>query len=53
MDTESINKQLKVLIIGDSGVGKTAILFMYSENTFLSAYTSTVGVDFMTKVIHR
>ncbi|BFU24930.1 Ras family protein [Entamoeba histolytica HM-3:IMSS] len=39
----------KILIIGESGVGKTAILERYCENIFNESLLSTVGVDFKSK----
>jgi Ras-related protein Rab-1A len=36
----------KILIIGDSGVGKSCILLRFSEDTFSESYISTIGVDF-------
>ena len=41
----------KILVIGDSGVGKTAIIQRYCENKFDSDYLSTVGVDFKPKML--
>ena len=37
---------LKVVIIGDSGVGKTNLLSRYSQNLFDSSTKNTIGVDF-------
>lgn len=42
---------VKVVIIGDSGVGKTNILIRFCENQFKTNYTSTIGLDFKIKVI--
>ena len=42
---------LKLLIIGDCGVGKTNILMRYCENTFKMNYVSTIGVDFKIKTL--
>ncbi|ELP90555.1 hypothetical protein EIN_019940 [Entamoeba invadens IP1] len=39
----------KVLIIGESGVGKTAVLERYCDNVFNESLLSTVGVDFKAK----
>ena len=41
----------KVLIIGESGVGKTAILERYCDNVFNEQLLSTVGVDFKAKFV--
>lgn len=42
---------LKLLIIGDCGVGKTNILMRYCENSFKTSYVSTIGVDFKIKTL--
>jgi GTPase SAR1 family protein len=39
---------LKLLIIGDSGVGKSCILTRFCENKFTEAFYNTIGVDFVT-----
>lgn len=41
----------KLLLIGDSGVGKTCILFRFSEDAFNSTFISTIGIDFKIKTI--
>ncbi|KAG5898155.1 hypothetical protein JTB14_034011 [Gonioctena quinquepunctata] len=42
----------KVMLLGDSGVGKTCILMRFREGLFLCGnFISTVGVDFRTKVV--
>ena len=33
----------KLLLIGDSGVGKTCLLFRFSEDAFNSTFISTIG----------
>lgn len=42
---------LKVIIIGDSGVGKTNILTRYCEGIFKDSYVATIGVDFKVKMV--
>lgn len=37
---------LKVIIIGDSSVGKSNIVLQFSENQFVEGHRSTIGVDF-------
>lgn len=44
---------LKVIIIGDSGVGKTNILTRYCEGIFKESYVATIGVDFKIKLIQH
>lgn len=41
----------KVIIIGDSGVGKTNLLTKFCEGVFKDSYVATIGVDFKLKTI--
>ena len=41
----------KLLLIGDSGVGKSSVLSRFSDNEFSNAFISTIGVDFKIKQI--
>ncbi|XP_064382537.1 ras-related protein Rab-10-like [Halichondria panicea] len=41
----------KLLLIGDSGVGKTCVLFRYADDTFNTTFISTIGIDFKIKTI--
>eukprot|EP00026_Physarum_polycephalum_P002025 Phypoly_transcript_02029.p1 GENE.Phypoly_transcript_02029~~Phypoly_transcript_02029.p1 ORF type:complete len:983 (+),score=158.19 Phypoly_transcript_02029:31-2949(+) len=43
----------KLLIIGDSGVGKSALLMRYVDDKFEPNYISTIGVDFKIKTIEN
>lgn len=36
---------VKLLIIGDSGVGKTCLLLRFCENTFHTSHLTTIGSD--------
>lgn len=40
---------LKFLALGDSGVGKTSILYKYTDDSFNPKFISTVGIDFREK----
>lgn len=40
----------KVVILGESGVGKTSIIARYSKNIFDSDSLPTIGASFVTKV---
>lgn len=42
---------LKVIILGDSGVGKTSLMNQYVNKRFTSQYKATIGADFLTKEV--
>ena len=42
----------KILIIGDSGVGKSSLLMRFADDTFLENSIRTIGVDFRTRTIN-
>jgi len=50
--TSSTDNLYKLLIIGDSGVGKSALLFRFADNTFSESFISTIGVDYKLKTIN-
>jgi small GTP-binding protein len=41
----------KLIIIGDSGVGKTNIILNFVGDPFKSSYVATIGVDFKAKTL--
>jgi small GTP-binding protein len=41
----------KVIIIGDSGVGKTNLLTKFCDGVFKDSYVATIGVDFKLKTV--
>lgn len=42
---------IKLLVIGNSGVGKTNILLRFCDNNFMTSHLTTIGIDFKTKTI--
>ncbi|GFV61602.1 ras-related protein Rab-3 [Trichonephila clavipes] len=50
---QNFDYMFKILIIGNSSVGKTSFLFRYAEDAFSSAFVSTVGIDFKVKTVFR
>ncbi|CBY08421.1 unnamed protein product [Oikopleura dioica] len=51
MSREEHDLSLKILLIGDSGAGKTSLLLRYSNNKFESSMIATIGIDFKIKTI--
>ena len=39
----------KVLLLGDSGAGKSSLILRYTDDTFNSSLVSSIGVDFKVK----
>jgi len=42
---------LKVIILGDSSVGKTSLMNQYVNKRFSNQYKATIGADFLTKEV--
>jgi len=51
MAKKSYDFLFKLLLIGDSSVGKTAILLRFSDDSFSPNFISTIGIDFRIKTI--
>lgn len=43
--------QIKLLLIGDSGVGKSCCLLRFSEDSFTPSFITTIGIDFKIRTI--
>ena len=41
----------KLIIIGDSGIGKSCLLNRFADDVYTDAYISTIGVDFKIRTI--
>jgi Ras-related protein Rab-7A len=47
-----MRKQLqKIVLIGDSGVGKTALMNQFINHKFTNTYKATIGADFLTRTV--
>ncbi|GAU27213.1 hypothetical protein TSUD_108040, partial [Trifolium subterraneum] len=49
--TEDYDYLMKILLIGDSGVGKSSLLLRFSDNSFKTSFISTIGIDFKVRNI--
>ena len=53
--SEKVNEEnlqsFKVVLMGDSGVGKTSIVNRYIKDTFADNIVSTTGVCFFSKIL--
>lgn len=49
MNSQDFDYLFKVVIVGDSGVGKSNILLRFTENNFSFSFHPTIGVDFKIK----
>lgn len=43
---EDYDYLIKILLIGNTSVGKSSILMQFSENKFNTNFLPTIGVDF-------
>jgi Ras-related protein Rab-8A len=48
---DAFDIQIKLLMIGDSGVGKTCLLLRYANDSFSPTFITTIGIDFKIKNI--
>ena len=52
MNNESkFDNTIKLLLIGDSSVGKTNFIFRFVDNRFQTVHLTTIGFDFKSKIV--
>ena len=52
-EDQKIKLSLKILLIGDSQVGKTSLLLKYTEHIFPEEHIATIGVEYKDRFIIR
>lgn len=46
------DRQVKLLLLGHSGAGKTSLLMRYANNAFSQTFITTIGIDFKIKYVN-
>lgn len=49
MNSEKPSEEINIIFIGNSNVGKTAILKSYINQKFIGGSSSTLGIDYINK----
>lgn len=44
--------RMKLLLIGDSGVGKSCLLLRFCDDSFATSFITTIGIDFKVRTIN-
>ena len=52
MASHKYDHLFKLLIIGESGVGKTCLLLRFTDDSFTANHLTTIGIDFKIKIIN-
>lgn len=50
---QNFDCMFKLLLIGNSSVGKMSFLLCYADDSFTPAFLSTMGIDFKVKTVYR
>ena len=51
MTKKDYDQLFKLVLIGDTGVGKSCLLLRFADDQFTESYISTIGVDFRFKTV--
>jgi len=51
VDTDDYDYLFKIVLVGDSGVGKSNLLSRFTRNEFCLESKSTIGVEFATRTV--
>lgn len=51
MREEELEIAIKVVIVGNGGVGKSSMIQRYCKGTYTKDYKKTIGVDFLERQI--
>ena len=52
-NNKTLNKKIKVILLGESGVGKSSIIVKYVKDSFIEGILPTIGSTYMQKEIIR
>ena len=52
MSSHKYDYLFKILIIGESSVGKASLLLRFTEDSFTTTFLTTIGIDFKIKIIN-
>ena len=51
LEEEVYDEKFRLMLIGNSNVGKTSIIKRFCKNKFINSFISSVGIDFETKYV--
>ena len=51
MECDDLETVVKVIVVGNGGVGKSSLTARYCKGTFTNTYKKTIGVDFLEKTL--